>query len=50
MNLIIGSGITKLFGTLLKNKDINFKNRNRMLDVYRDWHVLNNTSTLDKFI
>ena len=21
-----------------------------MLDVYRDWHVLNNTSTLDKFI
>ena len=50
LNLQIGSGITKLFGTLLKNKDINFKNRNRMLDVYRDWHVLNNTSTLDKFI
>ena len=50
LNLQIGSGITKLFGTLLKNKDINFKNRNRMLDVYRDWHVSNNTSTLDKFI
>ena len=50
LNLQIGSGITKLFGKLLNNKDINFKNRTRMLDVYRDWHELNNTSTLDDFI
>ena len=39
-----------LVGKLLNNKDINFKNRTRMLDVYRDWHELNNTSTLDDFI
>ena len=50
LNLQIGSGITKLFGKLLNNKDINFKNRTRMLDVYRDWHELNNTSTLGDFI
>ena len=50
LNLQIGSGVNKLFETLLNNKDINFKNRTRMLDVYRDWHELNNTSTLDDFI
>ena len=50
LNLQIGSGVNKLFGTLLNNKEINFKNRSRMLDVYRDWYELNNTSTLDEFI
>jgi asparagine synthetase B (glutamine-hydrolysing) len=49
-NLQIGSGIIKLFETLLNNKDINFKNRTRMLDVYRDWYEKNKTSTLEEFI
>jgi len=50
LNLQIGGGVSKLFGTLLNNREINFKNRTRMLDVYRDWYELNNTSTLDEFI
>ena len=50
LNLQIESGVTKLFGTLLYNKKINFKNRGRMLDVYRDWYELNRTSTLDNFL
>ena len=50
LNLQIGSGVNKLFGTLLNNKEINFKNRSRMLDVYRDWYELNNTSTLEEFV
>ena len=52
LNLQIGSGVNKLFETLLNNKEINFKNRTRMLDVYRDNHVRyqNNESTLDEFL
>ena len=34
----------------LKNKEINFKNRTRMLDVYRDWYEMENTSTLEEFV
>ena len=38
LNLQIESGIIKLFETLLdNNKEINFKNRTRMLEVYSDW-------------
>ena len=50
LNLQIESGIIKLFGKLLNNKEINFKNRTRMLEVYSDWHELNNTSTLEEFL
>jgi len=50
LNLQIGSGVIRLFGTLLNNKEINFNNRTRMLDVYRDWYEKNKTSTLDKFL
>ena len=50
LNLQIESGIIKLFGKLLNNKQINFKNRTRMLEVYSDWHELNNTSTLEEFL
>ena len=37
VNLHLGSGIDKLFETLLNNPEINFKNRKRMMDVCRDW-------------
>lgn len=37
INLQLGAGVDKAFETLLQCKEINFKNRKRMLDVYRDW-------------
>ena len=36
-NLHLGAGINKLFETLLNNKEINFNNRKRMMDVCWDW-------------
>lgn len=36
-NYQLCAGIDKLFETLLNDNEINFKNRKRMLDVYRDW-------------
>jgi len=38
INLQLGSGIGKLFETLLDNPDINYKGRTRMMDVSRDWY------------
>ena len=38
-NLHLGSGIDKLFETLLNNDEINKKGRKRMMDVCRDWYV-----------
>tara|TARA_Y100000310_G_scaffold330140_1_gene401290 strand:- start:1989 stop:2834 length:846 start_codon:yes stop_codon:yes gene_type:complete len=37
INLHLAAGVDKLFETLLNNKEINFKNRKRMMDVSRDW-------------
>jgi asparagine synthetase B (glutamine-hydrolysing) len=37
INLQLGSGIDKAFESLLECNEINYKRRNRMLDVYRDW-------------
>jgi asparagine synthetase B (glutamine-hydrolysing) len=37
-------GIIPLFETLLDNKEINFKNRSRMMDVSRDWYKLNQSN------
>lgn len=37
INLQLGSGIDKAFESLLECDEINYKRRNRMLDVYRDW-------------
>ena len=37
-NLHLNAGIDKLFETLLNNSEINFNNRNRMMDVCRDWY------------
>tara|TARA_R110000737_G_scaffold176864_2_gene201780 strand:- start:27 stop:812 length:786 start_codon:yes stop_codon:yes gene_type:complete len=37
INLQIGSGINKLFETLIDNKKINFKKRKRVMDICRDW-------------
>lgn len=39
INLQLGAGIDKAFESLLQLKDINFKDRKRMLDVYRDWKL-----------
>ena len=38
-NLHLGSGVDKLFETLLNNDEINKKGRKRMMDVCRDWYV-----------
>ena len=38
INLHLGSGVDKLFETLLNNSEINFNNRKRMMDVCKDWY------------
>ena len=37
-NLHLNAGVDKLFETLLKNSEINFCKRKRMMDVCRDWN------------
>jgi len=53
LNLQIDSGIVNLFESLLPNKEINFKNRSRVMDICGDWHGLNttktNSNTLEEF-
>lgn len=49
-NLQLNSGIDILFSTLLHDKEINFLNRTRMMDVYRDWVKRNNTTSLEGFL
>ena len=39
LNLQLISGIDKLFETLLYDKEINFKNRKRVMDICRDWAI-----------
>jgi len=46
INLQLGAGIDKAFEVLLECKDINIKNRKRMLDVYRDWKNYGEIRTL----
>ena len=38
INLHLGSGVDKLFETLLNNSEINFNNRKRIIDVCKDWN------------
>ena len=49
LNLQTNCGIIELFETLLEDKQINFKNRKRIMDICRDWSVLNSTNTLEEF-
>ena len=52
-NLQLNAGIDILFSTLLNVKKINFLERTRMLDVYRDWKKRNNwkgAGTLEEFM
>lgn len=50
-NLQLNAGIDTLFATLLDDKEINFRNRKRMDDVYRDWAKRDiNAGTLDDFL
>jgi len=37
INLQLGSGVDKLFETLIDNKKVNFKNRKRVMDICKDW-------------
>jgi len=37
-NLQVNSGINRLFESLLDNKEINFRNRSRVMDICFDWH------------
>ena len=39
INLQLGSGVDKLFETLLNNKKINTNNRKRVMDICRDWSI-----------
>ena len=50
LNLQIDCGIVSLFETLIDNKEINFKNRKRVMDICKDWNLLNNTNTLEEFL
>ena len=49
LNLQIECGIVSLFESLIDDKEINFKNRTRIMDICRDWYLLNNTNTLEEF-
>ena len=50
INLQLGSQIDKLFETLLLDNDINWKRRNRVMDLCRDHHQQNLVSDLSEFI
>ena len=50
LNLQIDSGIVQLFETLIHDSEINFKHRNRVMDICKDWYLLNNTNTLEEFM
>lgn len=50
INLQLGSGIDKLFETLLDNPEINYKRRQRVMDLCRDWHSQNTTFDLSDFM
>lgn len=45
INLQLGSGIDKLFETLLNDNEINFKNRKRIMDICRDWNIIGTTNS-----
>jgi asparagine synthetase B (glutamine-hydrolysing) len=49
LNLQIDGGIVDLFETLIDDKEINFKNRTRIMDICKDWYTLNNTNTIERF-
>jgi len=49
LNLQLESKVDKLFETLIDNNRINFKSRQRVMDICRDHYLLNNTNTLENF-
>jgi hypothetical protein len=50
INLQLGSGIDTLFETLLDNPEVNYKRRQRVMDMCRDWHSENTTLDLSEFM
>ena len=49
-NLQLNAGIDVLFSNLLGDREINFLNRTRMLDVYADWVRRDGRGTLEDFL
>ena len=49
LNLQLASGVDDVFLTLLDNKKINFKKRERIMDICRDWNIRNNIVSLEEF-
>jgi hypothetical protein len=49
INLQLGSGVDKLFETLINNKKINTNNRKRVMDICRDWSIKVNKINLEDF-
>jgi len=35
---------------IIDNKEINFRGRKRVMDICRDWNLLNSTNTLEEFM
>ena len=50
LNLQIECGIVDLFESLINNREINFKGRKRVMDICRDWNLLNSTNNLEEFL
>jgi asparagine synthetase B (glutamine-hydrolysing) len=44
LNMQLGANIDDLFEKLIDNKEINFKNRVRVMDICRDWYTLNQSN------
>ena len=49
-NLQVNAGIPALFETLLSNKDINFNQRGRVMDICKDWVKKNEHGSLELFL
>ena len=49
LNFLTVCGIIELFESLIDDPQVNFKNRKRIMDICRDWNVLNSTNTLEEF-
>ena len=49
LNLQLASGVDDVFLTLLDNKKINFNNRQRIMDICRDWNIRNSIVSLEGF-
>ena len=49
-NLQLESNIDHLFEELINNDKVNFRNRKRIMDICRDWSMLNSSGNLGDFL